>query len=73
MTSAFLPIIVIAAVLVVQYVLASRYDWQCENCGQVFSLSPLAAAVLPHRPGMRKLARCPDCGVRSWASPVPKQ
>ena len=73
MESALVPIVVIALVLGVQYVLASRYDWQCENCGNVFSLSPAAAAVLPHRPVMRKLARCPNCGVRTWASPVPKR
>jgi hypothetical protein len=71
--SAFIPIIIIVLVLVTQFFLASRYDWRCESCGHTFSISPVAAALMPHRPVGRKLARCPNCGVLSWASPVPKQ
>jgi ribosomal protein S27AE len=71
--TALIPVIVIALVLVTQFFIASRYDWQCGNCGHVFSISPAAAALMPHRPVGRKLARCPNCGVRSWVSPVPKQ
>ena len=73
MSTALVPIVIIAVVVVTQSFLANRYDWQCANCGHVFSLSPVAAALLPHRPVMRKLARCPSCGVLSWASPVAKQ
>jgi DNA-directed RNA polymerase subunit RPC12/RpoP len=69
----FIPIIVIALVLVSQFFLASRYDWQCANCGHTFSISPFAAAVMPHRPVGQKLARCPNCGVLGWVSRVPKQ
>ena len=29
--------------------------------------------VAPHRFGGSKLVKCPHCGVRTWASPVPKQ
>lgn len=73
MDSAFIPIVVVPLALVAQFAYASRFDWQCGNCGHTFSLSPFAAALMPHRFGGQKLARCPDCGVRSWVSPVPKQ
>lgn len=73
MDRAIVPIIVICLALLIQVVSAGRYDWRCESCGHVFSVSPLAAALLPHRFGGRKLAKCPSCGVRSWVTPVPKQ
>ena len=68
-----IPIIIIPLALVGQFVFASRYDWQCGSCGHTFSLSPFAAAFLPHSFGGRKFAKCPNCGVRAWASPVRKQ
>jgi hypothetical protein len=68
-----IPVIIIPLAIGTQFFLASRYDWKCGNCGHTFSLSPLAAALLPHSFGGRKLAKCPNCGVRSWATPVPKQ
>jgi hypothetical protein len=71
--SAFIPIVIIPLALVAQSAYASRFNWQCQNCGQTFSLSPLTAALMPHRFGGQKLAKCPNCGVRSWASPIPKQ
>jgi DNA-directed RNA polymerase subunit RPC12/RpoP len=75
--TAIIPVVVIGAGFLVQFVvqqgITSRYDYQCGNCGQTFSLTPFAAAVAPHRFGGRKLVRCPHCGVRSWVSPVPKQ
>ena len=72
--SALIPIIIIVPLaLGTQFVLASRYDWQCGNCGHTFSLSPFAAALMPHRPIGQKLARCPNCGTVSWVSRVPKQ
>jgi DNA-directed RNA polymerase subunit RPC12/RpoP len=72
MSAAFLPIILVPLALAAQFAFARRFDWRCPNCGHTFSLSPVAAALLPHTFGGRKLARCPDCGVRSWVSPVPK-
>jgi DNA-directed RNA polymerase subunit RPC12/RpoP len=68
----FIPLIVIPLGLVVQTAFTRRFNWQCGNCGHVFSLSPVSAALMPHSFGGRKLARCPNCGVRSWVSPVPK-
>lgn len=67
-----IPIIIIPLAFGTQFVLASRYDWQCQNCGHTFSLSPVSALLLPHSFGGRKWARCPNCGSRTWASPVPK-
>lgn len=73
MDSAFIPIIIIPLAVGTQFFLASRCDWQCGNCGHTFSLSPLQAALMPHRPVGRKLARCPSCGTLSWVSPVRRQ
>jgi len=73
MDGALIPIIVIPLLLVTQTFFASRYDWRCGNCGHTFSLSPVAATLMPHSFGGRKLARCPNCGVRSWVTPVPKR
>lgn len=76
MSPAITPAIVIAvafaAQLIFQQFLTSRYDYQCGNCGHTFSLTPLAASIVPHRFGS-KFVKCPSCGVRSWAAPVPKQ
>jgi DNA-directed RNA polymerase subunit RPC12/RpoP len=71
--SAYFLIILIPLAFGVQYFFASRVDWQCENCGHTFSLSPFTATLMPHRFGGQKLARCPNCGVRSWVQPVPKR
>jgi DNA-directed RNA polymerase subunit RPC12/RpoP len=77
MSTALIPVIVIAAAFLVQFLvqqgITSRFDYQCGNCGRTFSLTPLAASVAPHRFGGSKLVTCPHCGVRSWVSPVPKQ
>lgn len=77
MDPAIAPVIVIALVfitqLIFQQVITSRYDYQCDNCGRTFSLTPLAASIAPHRLGGSKFVKCPHCGVRSWASAVPKQ
>lgn len=69
----YIAVVIIPVALIVQFTVASRYNWQCGNCGHTFSLSPFAAALMPHRFGGRKLAKCPNCGVRSWVSPVPKR
>jgi DNA-directed RNA polymerase subunit RPC12/RpoP len=77
MDPAIIPVTLIGAGFIVQLIvqqgITSRYDYRCGNCGQTFSLTPLAASVVPHRFGGSKLARCPHCGVRSWVWPVPKQ
>jgi DNA-directed RNA polymerase subunit RPC12/RpoP len=73
MDGALIPIVVIPLALIAQLGFASRFDWQCGNCGNTFHLSPLTATLMPHSFGGRKLAKCPNCGVRSWVSPVRKQ
>jgi DNA-directed RNA polymerase subunit RPC12/RpoP len=70
---ALIPIVIFALVFVTQFMFASRCDWQCGNCGHTFSLSPLTAILMPHRLGGQKLVNCPNCGARSWASPVRKE
>ncbi len=71
-----LSIIVIAAVTLLAVVWArwtnSHFDYQCPNCGEIFSLSVLQAMAVPHMSG-RKLVRCPNCGRVSWATPVAKR
>ena len=50
----FAPVIVVALVFVVllafQTRITARSDYQRAACGETFSLTPLAAAVAPHRP-----------------------
>ena len=72
MDGILIPIIIIPLALGGQFFYASRHDWRCGSCGHTFSLSPFAAALLPHSFGGRKLAKCPHCGVRSWVTPVRK-
>lgn len=72
MDKAVIPIVIFAVAFSAQFFLASRRDWQCGNCGHIFSLSPIAATLMPHSFGGRKLVRCPNCGALGWASPVPK-
>lgn len=77
MGGVLIPIIVIPLGLGVQFFFASRSDWRCGNCGHTFSIPPLKATFLPHSFGNsfggRKLTKCPNCGVRSWVTAVPKQ
>jgi DNA-directed RNA polymerase subunit RPC12/RpoP len=68
----YLAVIVIPLAFAAQFVYSSRFDWRCENCGHTVTVSPVAAALSPHRVGGKKYARCPDCGARSWLTPVPK-
>lgn len=67
-----LPVVLIVLVFSGQLIVTSRYDWRCENCGHVFAISPLTACFLPHSFPFRKLTTCPNCGARSWVSPVKK-
>jgi len=70
------PIIVIPTILVLaflwQTVLNRGIDYQCANCGEEFSISPLTGVLAPHNM-MRKLLKCPSCGKRTWARPVRKE
>lgn len=66
----FLPIVVIALAVVTQILVASRCDWLCPAFGHIFSLSPVQAALLPHKLVGRKLATCPECGTRAWVQAV---
>lgn len=68
----YIAVVVIPLAFGTQLVLSRRYDWRCDNCGQTVTLTPVMAALSPHRFGGQKYARCPSCGVRSWLSPVPK-
>jgi hypothetical protein len=68
----YLAVIVLPLAFGAQFVYSSRFDWHCENCGHTVNLSPAAAALSPHRFGGQKYARCPDCRVWSWLTPVPK-
>jgi DNA-directed RNA polymerase subunit RPC12/RpoP len=76
MDAVLIPIILIPLGLCAQFFIASRYDWRCGNCGQTFRLPPLKAMFLPHSLGNsfggRKLAKCPHCGARTWATAVRK-
>ncbi len=69
------PLIVVAVAAILglswQNLINRNYDYQCQNCGAVFSLSTFQAFVLPHMMG-RKLVRCPVCGQMTWAERVPK-
>ncbi len=75
MPKGLLPVVLIPAAIAAQYVVqrgrTRRYDYQCGNCGNAFSLRPLTATLAPHWMG-QKWVRCPSCGARSWAAPVPK-
>lgn len=73
MNGVAIPIVLVVVVFISQLVFVSRHDWSCGNCGHVFSIPPLTASFLPHSFPMRKLATCPDCGVRTWDSAVPKR
>lgn len=68
-----LIVVIFIVVLGIQALVASHSNWHCGKCGTTFSLSPLKAALLPNRWGGQKLAKCPRCGVRSWAHRVPKE
>jgi len=76
MQHGLIAVVVIAAAFGVQFCiqrgLTSRFDYQCGKCGQTFQLTPLGASLAPHRMGGGKFVRCPFCGARSWAPPVPK-
>ena len=76
MPKGLIPVVIIAAVVVVQFFVQrnvlTRYDYQCGRFGAAFSPTALSLTLAPHRPGGSKYMRCPQCGMRSWVAPVPK-
>jgi DNA-directed RNA polymerase subunit RPC12/RpoP len=75
-SGALIPVIIVVAGLginiLVQQNLTRRYDYRCDHCGSTFALTTATAAVAPHKMGGAKYVRCPNCGNRSWVTPVPK-
>ena len=71
----FTALVFIAAALIVglsiQGWIARHFEYECNNCGNRFSLSLLAGVLAPHAMG-KKWVRCPRCGRRSWVYPVPR-
>jgi DNA-directed RNA polymerase subunit RPC12/RpoP len=65
--------VIIPALIVVGIILlmerGKTIDYQCENCGEIFPLSPLNAIVAPHMMS-KKYVKCPKCGTVTWVSPV---
>lgn len=55
----------------VQTVRSKNVEYECQECSARFSPSPVQLALTPHRMG-RKLLTCPECGTRTWATPVPR-
>lgn len=71
-----IPIIILAIVAIFvafwQRRTSSNFDYQCGNCGAIFSLPTWQAVIAPHAMG-RKLVKCPNCGSMTWATPVRKE
>ncbi|MFU8945457.1 hypothetical protein ACLRGF_01855 [Mycetocola zhadangensis] len=50
-----------------------RHDWECENCGTVFTIPPREALLLSsHHPRHPRMT-CPHCRARVVAIAVPKR
>ena len=76
MPKGVIPLIIIPVIVGVQFFVQrnvlTRYDYQCGRCEATFSPTALSLTLAPHRPGGSKYMRCPQCGMRSWVTPVPK-
>jgi DNA-directed RNA polymerase subunit RPC12/RpoP len=74
--SVIVLVVIVPAVVAVQFFaqrnMLTRYDYQCGRCGATFSPTALSLTLAPHRIGGSKYMRCPQCGMRSWVTPVPK-
>jgi ribosomal protein S27AE len=70
------PALVAVLVLIIyafwQAWIIGNFDYQCGNCGYIFSLQLLDAMFAPHA-FWRKLVRCPNCGQMTWAALVQKR
>lgn len=64
-------LIVFALTIVWQAYLNKNIDYQCDKCGNKFSISAIKGALTPHSMG-KKLVTCPKCGARTWTKPVRK-
>ncbi len=70
-----IPLIVISMVAIFGFFwlrwVILNYDYQCANCGAVFSIPVIQALIVSHSFG-KKWVQCPNCGQTTWANPVPK-
>ncbi len=68
-----LPIVVIAAVLVLTFFLvrwhANHTGYQCLECRHTFAIGPITDFLSPHLSGV-KMLRCPQCGASSWCEEI---
>ena len=63
-------LVVLAGSIAVQALRGKSIQYECRECHAHFSPAPVRAAIAPHRMG-QKLLTCPECGTRTWATPVP--
>ncbi len=71
--SNYIIAIILAAIIVALIALRKmRIYYQCDKCGQIFSLSFFVAVFTPNVI-FKKLVRCPICGEITWATPIPKE
>lgn len=68
---AVIIVLALALSVIAQAALNRNSEFQCGQCGEKFTVSPFVAALTPHK-FSQKLATCPHCGTRTWASRVPK-
>ena len=66
-----IPVILILVAVVFLVWRSKKYDYQCDKCGNKFSLSVWQVALSPKAMG-RKLVKCPKCRGMVWVNPVPK-
>ncbi|MDA8117069.1 MAG: hypothetical protein M0000_06850 [Actinomycetota bacterium] len=64
-------LVVMLGSIVMQALRSKNVEYECQECSAHFSPSPLLLALTPHRMG-QKLLTCPQCGTRTWATPVPR-
>ncbi len=62
----------IAVAVILLMAMSRSVQYQCDNCGGIFSLSPFIAVAAPHMMG-KKFVRCPRCGIVSWVSPMHRE
>ena len=65
-------VLVFMMVFAIQYRITRYYYYQCNNCGEKFSLSVWMAVLSVHMMG-EKYVKCPKCEKWCWASLVPKE
>jgi len=70
-TPVIVPIVLIVIAVIIVLQTNKNFDYQCSNCGAIFSLSALSALFSLHMMG-KKFVRCPHCGAVTWANRIPK-